>query len=86
MSTIYEFTPKGLALAKTLIGVINAILETVQEANDLGHGVPGGHIYNALMTTGMSLHTFESIMLAMVQAGKLERRGQLYYTVKGGAQ
>ena len=39
-------------------------------------------IYAALMGTGMSLQTFERMMSILVESGKVERRGQLYFAAK----
>ena len=57
----------------------DAIVEAVEVAGD--HGAPGGVLYAALMGH-MSLSTFEGLMAALVKAGKLTRRGQLYFVVK----
>lgn len=83
MSTVhYAPTEKGKRLLDGIKAVVEAILEAVQAANDAGHGAPAGHLYAALMGH-MSLHTFESIVGAMVAAGKLEYRGaHLLYITK----
>lgn len=57
--------------------VTNAILETIQETGD--HGAPGGILYAALMHHGMSLEYFQEIMAALVQSGKVIKRGELYF-------
>lgn len=64
---------------KLLRKVTTAIVETVQEMGT--QGAPGGPIYAALMTTGMSLEQFEMIMNELVQGKVLRKSGQLYYSV-----
>lgn len=59
--------------------VCGAVIEAVEVAGD--HGAPGGVLYAALMGH-MSLSTFEGLMAALVKAGKLTKRGQLYFVVK----
>lgn len=58
----------------------DAIIESVSAAGAMG--CPGGTLYAALMSQGCSLERFEMIMGALVNVGKLEKRGQLYF-VKG---
>lgn len=60
-----------------LRAVVEAILEACKVAGPMG--APGGHLYAALMATGMRLEQFESIMRALVEAGKLEKRGHCYH-------
>ncbi len=62
---------------KALKAVADAIIETVQIAGPLG--VPGGHIYAALMTHGMTLEQYEQIMSGLVHAGKLRKSGECYF-------
>lgn len=73
-------TPEQASLLRT---VANAILETVKEMGP--QGTPAGPLYAALMTTGMSLEQFESIMNGLVAAKMLRHSGHLYYYV-GGAK
>jgi hypothetical protein len=53
-----------------------ATAESVKEAGE--HGCPGGTLYAALMGT-MNLEQFESFMRAMVRAGMLRKKGDLYF-------
>jgi hypothetical protein len=69
--------------AKLLHKVATAIVETVKETGT--QGAPGGPLYAALMTTGMTLEQFEGIMNGLVTAKMLRKSGQLYYYV-GGAR
>lgn len=63
---------------KTLRLVASAIIETVEAS---GHtGAPGGHLYAALMSTGMSLNQFEQIMTALVSKGFLRKEGHVYFS------
>jgi hypothetical protein len=54
----------------------DAIVEAVKAAGPLG--APGGHLYAALMGK-VSAQQFETFMSALVGAGKLIKRGQLYF-------
>lgn len=73
---------KGIKIMTTdqrraLIAVIDAIVETVRDAGPLG--APAGPMYAALMAQGATLQQFESLMGALVRAGKLVRRGNCYH-------
>ena len=63
--------------------VVKIILETLEEAGP--HGMPAGYLYTAMMTTGMSLTTFETMMAAIVGTGKVRKSGHVYYTTTQGA-
>lgn len=63
-----------------LKAVMDAVVETVAESGP--HGAPGGVLYAALMQYGCTLDTFEKIMEALVQAGRLERHGHLYFPAR----
>lgn len=63
---------------KVLRMVAEAIIDSVAEC---GHkGAPGGHLYAALMSTGMSLHQFEQIMATLVSNGYLRQDGHVYFS------
>ncbi len=66
-------TDKARAMAAVLLAVIDA----VKEAGAMG--APGGVIYAGLMAQGCSLQQYDQIMAALVSAGKLRRRGDLYF-------
>lgn len=57
--------------------IADAIVQTAKEAGPMG--IPGGHVYAALMTYGLRLDQYEQIMAALVQAGKLRREGECYH-------
>lgn len=57
--------------------IATAILETVKEAGPMG--APGGVLYLALMSVGISLSLFETIMSVLVKTGKVTKRGQCYF-------
>lgn len=62
--------------------VMEAIVDSVAEAGP--HGAPSGTLYATLMSFGCSLESFERIMGVLVEAGRLEKRGHLYFaTLKG---
>lgn len=57
--------------------ILDSIVESVQEAGP--QGVPGGILYAAMMSHGVTLTQFETIMGALVRAERLTRRGHLYF-------
>lgn len=67
---------EGLNILKEMADIV---VETVKEAGT--HGVPGGHIYAALMAVGMSLEQYERLMGLLVETKKLRKSGQLYFAV-----
>lgn len=71
MSTI---TPAQRA---AMLAVCNAVTEAVTEAGQLG--APAGHLYAALMAHGCRLAQFESLMAALQRAGRVTKRGYLYF-------
>lgn len=67
--------------AKALRLIADTIVEAIKEA-DPTIGAPGGHIYAALMTAGMTLDQFNQIMAGLVRAGKLRKEGECYFAVE----
>lgn len=67
-------TQKELAALRE---VISMITDAVKVAGT--RGAPGGVMYAALSTAGCTLDQFNSIMGAMVSAGRLIKRGELYF-------
>jgi hypothetical protein len=65
--------------AAALMTVVSAVLEAVKAAGPLG--APGGVLYAALMAQGCTLQQFESLMGAMVRAGRLVKKGECYHVV-----
>lgn len=63
-----------------LRAITDGIVEAVAAAGPLG--CPGGTLYAALMTHGCSLEQYEQFMGTLVRAGKLVKRGELYF-IKG---
>jgi hypothetical protein len=61
-----------------LAATVNAVIDTVIQS-DQTIGAPGGALYAALMTQGMSLEYFEAMMSAIVNTGKLVKRGDCYF-------
>jgi len=55
----------------------DAVVDSVRAGGPLG--VPGGTLYATLMTYGCTLSQYEQIMGALVSAGRLEKRGELYF-------
>jgi hypothetical protein len=56
------------------------IVETVKEAGPLG--APAGHLYAAVMSVGIDLNTFQRIMSALVDAGRLKLSNNVYTFVR----
>ncbi len=61
---------------RAIIMFANALYETVLEVGDTG--APGGLLYAGVMGH-MALDQFQAIMGALVEAGKLTKRGDCYY-------
>ena len=59
--------------------IADAVVESVRVAGD--QGAPGGMLYAALMAHGASFSQYQSLMGALVRAGKVTRRGDLYFAV-----
>lgn len=57
----------------------DCVIEAVEAAGD--HGAPGGVMYAAFMGY-MNLDQFNQLMAALVTAGKVIKRGQLYFAVR----
>jgi hypothetical protein len=70
-------TPAQIAAVRM---IADAIVDAVKAAGAMG--APGGVLYAALMAYGISLSQFESLMSAMVSAGKLTKHGHLYRVVE----
>jgi hypothetical protein len=63
--------------AKALLAILDGIVEAVAAAGPIG--APGGILYAALMSAGCSFSQFNSIMGALVRAGKVVKRGDCYH-------
>lgn len=63
--------------AKVIRALADAIIDAVKASGPTG--APGGAIYAALMTSGCPLEFYQSLMEALVKAGKLQRRGECYF-------
>ena len=68
---------------KQQVLALKMLCDAVVEAVGAGgtDGVPGGTLYAALMQQGCTLNQFESLMTALIRAGKVTKRGQLYFAV-----
>ncbi len=64
------------AQATALKQICDAVIDTVKQSGPMG--APGGILYAALMAYGCSLSQFESLMGALVRAGKLTKHGDCY--------
>ena len=69
-------TKKQIAILRQ---VCDAMLETVNESPN---GAPAGAMYLACSNMGMSLEVFETVMGALVTAGKIRKLGHVYYPAK----
>lgn len=62
--------------------VSKAVLETIQEAGELG--APGGHLYVAMQLFGMTLTQYQQFMAGLAENGCVAHEGDCYtITVKG---
>ena len=59
--------------------IATIIEETAREAGPLG--APSGLVYAALMGVGITLDTYQAILDAMVQAGRVRLQGDLIKAV-----
>jgi hypothetical protein len=73
--------PEAKEMVRALLAVADAVADIVKAGGKLG--TPGGTLYAALMTHGCTLEQFEMLMKVLVDAGKLEKRGQLYFAKEG---
>lgn len=62
--------------------ILDALLDAVRAAGD--HGASGGVMYAALMAHAPSCTAaqFEELMSILVDAGRVTKRGQLYFATK----
>lgn len=63
----------------TLHALVTAILETIQQAG--AEGLPSGPLYMTLNCRGVSLDSYQQIMGALVQAGKVRLSNHVYYAI-----
>ena len=63
---------------KVLLALADVITDVVRAAGP--EGVPGGHLYAHLMKY-LTLGQFESLMSALVGAGRVKKAGQVYIAV-----
>ena len=59
----------GQQAVQAVTEIANIIEETAREAGPLG--VPSGIVYSALMNVGIDLSTYQAILSAMVDAGRI---------------
>lgn len=57
--------------------VLSAVYDTIAESGE--NGAPGGSLYAALMSHGVSYDTFNSIMAALIARGLVTKRGDCYF-------
>ena len=62
---------------QALSAICAAVTDAVKGAGPMG--APAGHLYAALMSTGMGLDSFNALMSALVRLGKVQQRGQCYF-------
>jgi hypothetical protein len=65
--------------------IFDSIVDGISKADPV-MGVPGGHIYMALVTSGITVPQFEWLMAALVATGRLRRSGVCYFIADGGAR
>lgn len=57
--------------------ICDAIVDCVRASGSKGE--PGGTLYALLMSAGCTLEQFNQIMSGLVKAGKVVKRGELYF-------
>lgn len=60
-----------------VIEIATAVIDTVYEARE--HGAPGGVMYAALMSAGLSLESFEKLMALLIERNFVVKRGDCYF-------
>ncbi len=65
------------AQIKALRAIGDAVVDAVSAAGN--QGAPSGHLYAALMPTGITLEQYEGLMAGLVAAKMLTKQGQLYF-------
>jgi len=62
---------------QAVVTLIASLYETIVEVSESG-GAPGGHLYAALMSTGITLDAFNAVMGIMTRVGMVVKRGECY--------
>lgn len=62
-----------------LLYILTSIVEAVKVAGT--RGAPGGVLFAAMMGAGCTLDQFNQLMAALQRAGKVTKRGELYFAV-----
>jgi len=57
--------------------IADAIVDGISAAGSMG--APSGHVYAALMSTGISYEQYCSFINALVAGGKIRQRGNLLF-------
>lgn len=57
--------------------LVTILCDTIAECGPMG--APSGMLYMALMSRGMTLEQYETLMRLLVEAGKLRRSGHAYF-------
>ena len=70
-------TDQSKATVAAILAVADAIEDAVRAAGS--QGAPAGTIYAALMHVGFTLGQFELFMGMMVKAGRIFKKGHLYF-------
>ena len=68
------------------MAALKAVLDCIEEAIDGAgtQGIPSGHLY-AMLMGHLSLDTYQSIISAMKQSGRITERHHCLYTTKVSA-
>lgn len=62
---------------EAIMAVTNVFLETIQEAGE--RGAPAGPMYAMAAAHGITLAQFEWVMNVLIDAGRITKRGHVYY-------
>lgn len=69
--------PDAAKIANALLAIFDVIVDLVKAGGPMG--TPSGTLYAALMTHGCTLEQYEMIMDVLVKAGRLTKKGLLYF-------
>lgn len=72
---------------EALRAIADAVVDTIRQINESNNfGVPAGVLYAALSSHGCSLELFTTMLDTLVDAGRLERKGNLLFAPKAPVQ
>ena len=70
-------TPTAAQARKAILTLVDGVLMAIDAAGT--SGLPSGPLYTILASQGVSLTTYKLLMDALVSAGKIKQRGNVYF-------